>query len=254
VDFGDRADRRSRVARRGFLLDGNSRREAVDLIDVRLLHHLQELPRVSGETLDIAALALGIDGVEGERALAGAGKAGKDHQFVARQVEVDVLEVMLARAADGNRPRVYGAAALAAAAFVGAIKQVGHSLIRSSPPHGDPNCGRTILRHCGFPFARKRAEKEPASAVSTDYPNIVRTWRICQRGSRLLPGKSAGIAPQNGMVVPTLGMAVAIQPRTRMVLSSGRSGASSLGLCEATSLSAIMHRNMHTAQFDTQRE
>ena len=46
VDFGDGADRRARIARGGFLLDGNRRRQAVDLVDVRLLHHLQELPRI----------------------------------------------------------------------------------------------------------------------------------------------------------------------------------------------------------------
>ncbi len=36
------------------------------MLDVRLLHHLEELARVGRQALDVAALALGIDGVEGE--------------------------------------------------------------------------------------------------------------------------------------------------------------------------------------------
>ena len=100
VDFGDGADCRARIARGGFLFDGNRRRQAVDLVDVRLLHHLQELPRVGRQALDVAPLALRIDGVEGQRGFAGPGQAGEHHQLVARNVEIDVLEIVLARAAN----------------------------------------------------------------------------------------------------------------------------------------------------------
>src|SRR5690606_7630712 len=65
-------------------------------------HHLQELAGIGRQALDIAPLPLGIDGVEGERRLARAGQAGHDDQLVARQVEIDVLEVVLARAANGD--------------------------------------------------------------------------------------------------------------------------------------------------------
>ena len=88
VNLGDRADRRTRVARGGFLLDRDGRRQAVDLVDIGLLHHLEKLP--------------GIDGVECERRLSRTGQAGHDNQLVARQIEVDALQIMLARAADGN--------------------------------------------------------------------------------------------------------------------------------------------------------
>ena len=102
VDLGDGADGGARVARGGLLLDRDGRREPVDLVDVRLLHHLQELARVGGERLHVAALALGVDRVEGERGFSRAGQAGHHDQAVARQVEVDVLEIVLARAADGD--------------------------------------------------------------------------------------------------------------------------------------------------------
>jgi hypothetical protein len=102
VDLGDRADRGARVPRGGLLLDGDRRRQAFDVVDVRLLHHVEELAGVGRERLDIAALAFGIDGVEGERALARAGQAGQHDKLLAWQVEGDVLEVVLARAADGD--------------------------------------------------------------------------------------------------------------------------------------------------------
>jgi hypothetical protein len=115
VDLGDGSDRRARVARGRLLLDRDCRREAVDLIDVRLLHHFEELARVGGERLDVAALALGIDRVERERGLARARQAGEHDQLIARQLDVDILEIVLARAANGDHASV---AAL--------VKTVGH--------------------------------------------------------------------------------------------------------------------------------
>ena len=102
VDLGDGADRRARVAAGRLLLDGDRRAEALDVVDIRLLHHLQKLPRIGRERLDIAPLPLGIDRVEGQRRLARAGQPGDDRQRVARDVDVDVLEVVLARAAHAD--------------------------------------------------------------------------------------------------------------------------------------------------------
>ena len=75
---------------------------ALDMVDVGLLHHLEELARIGAEALDVAALALGIDGVEGERGFARTGEAGDHGQRLARDVDVDILEIVLARAADGE--------------------------------------------------------------------------------------------------------------------------------------------------------
>ncbi len=102
VDFRHRADGGTRVAAGGLLLDRNGGREALDRIDVRLAGQLQELPRVGGKALDIAALSLGIDRVEGERGLARAGQPGDDREAVAGDLDVDVLEIVLARAAHAD--------------------------------------------------------------------------------------------------------------------------------------------------------
>ena len=94
VDLRDRADGRARVVARRLLVDRDGRREAVDLVDVRLVHLAEELARVRRERLDVAALALGVDGVEGKARLARAGKPRDDDELVARDVDVDVLEVV----------------------------------------------------------------------------------------------------------------------------------------------------------------
>ena len=102
VDLGDGADRRARIVRRRLLLDRDRRRQPFDQVDVGLFHQLQELPRVRRQRLDVPALALRVQRVEGERALARARQSGDDDQPVARQIEVQVLEVVRACAADAN--------------------------------------------------------------------------------------------------------------------------------------------------------
>ena len=82
------------------LLDRDRRREPLDRIDIGLVHHGEELPRVGRERLDVAPLALGVQRVEGERGLAGAGKTRHHDELLARQIEIDVLQVMRAGAAN----------------------------------------------------------------------------------------------------------------------------------------------------------
>ena len=100
VDLGDGADRRARVVRRRLLFDRDRGREPFDVVDVGLFHDRQELPRIGRQRFDVAALALGVDRVEGEGGLARARQPGDDDQPVARQVEVDAAQVVRAGTAD----------------------------------------------------------------------------------------------------------------------------------------------------------
>jgi hypothetical protein len=118
VDLGDGADRRSRITRGRLLLDRDGGREAVDLVDVRLLHHLQKLASIGRERLHVAALALRVDGVEGERGFARAREPGEHHQPIARDFEIDILEIVLARAADRDHARAVRRCVAARAALV----------------------------------------------------------------------------------------------------------------------------------------
>ena len=102
VNLGDRTDRRARIVRGRLLFDRNRWRQTLDQIDVGLFHQLQELPGVRRERFDVAALPLGVEGVERQRALARPREAGDDDQPVPRQIEIDVLEVMRACAANAD--------------------------------------------------------------------------------------------------------------------------------------------------------
>ncbi len=99
VELRHRADGRARGAHRVGLVDGDGRWNARDRIDLRLVHAIEKLPRVRREGLDVTALAFGVQRVENERGLAGAGHARDDDELVERNVEVEVLEIVLARAA-----------------------------------------------------------------------------------------------------------------------------------------------------------
>src|SRR5207237_10580923 len=84
----------ARIARGVFLPDGDRGRDAVDLIDLGFLHALQELPSVSGEGLDVAPLALGVDGVESEGGFAGSGHTRDDRELVVGNGKRNVFQVV----------------------------------------------------------------------------------------------------------------------------------------------------------------
>ena len=77
-------------------------RKPFDGVHFRALHLIEELPRVGGKRFDVAALALGVNRVKRERGFARTGKPGDDGQRVARNFEADVLQVVLARAANDD--------------------------------------------------------------------------------------------------------------------------------------------------------
>ena len=99
VDLGDGAHGRARVAVRRLLIDRNGGAQALDRVDVGPVDLAEELARVRAERLDVAALPLGEDRVERERRLPRSGQAGEDDHLVARHLQIDVSEVVHARAA-----------------------------------------------------------------------------------------------------------------------------------------------------------
>ena len=61
---------------------------------------MKQPARIGRDRFQIAPLRLGIERPEGERRLAGAGNAREHDESIARNVDVDILEIVLARAAD----------------------------------------------------------------------------------------------------------------------------------------------------------
>ena len=95
VDFGHGSHGRPGIVRRGLLLDGDRGRESLDGLDLGLGHLLEKLSGVCAQRLYVSPLALGVEGVERERRLAGARDPGDDHKLVPGDHDVDPFEIML---------------------------------------------------------------------------------------------------------------------------------------------------------------
>ena len=102
VDFRNSTNRRSGVFARGFLIDGNRWGKAVDGVEVGLAHLTQKLARIAGKTLHIATLTFCINGVEGQGAFTRTGEPRNNDKLVARDLHIDVFEIMLACTLDDD--------------------------------------------------------------------------------------------------------------------------------------------------------
>ena len=102
VDFRDRRHRAARILAAGPLIDRHGRLQTLDQIDVGPLELMQKLPGVNRKALDILPLPFGIQRVERQRAFARAARARDDDEAIARDVEIDVLQIVNPRAANPN--------------------------------------------------------------------------------------------------------------------------------------------------------
>src|SRR5262249_19806772 len=78
VDFRNRAHRRARALARRLLFDADRRRQAADVLDLRLLNLAEELPGVGRQRFDIAPLPFRVNRIERERAFAGTARPAED--------------------------------------------------------------------------------------------------------------------------------------------------------------------------------
>ena len=108
VNFSDGADRGARRARGGFLLDGDGGRKPFDRIHFRAFHLVQKLAGVGRKRLHVAALPLGVNRVKRKRGFARAGKPGDHGQGVPWNLQADIFQVVLARAADNDFLQAHG--------------------------------------------------------------------------------------------------------------------------------------------------
>ena len=78
------------------------RAQTLDEIHVRTVDLAKKLPRVRGERLDVASLALGEDGVKGKGRFARTGETGEDDQGIPRNIQVDVSQIVHACTANAE--------------------------------------------------------------------------------------------------------------------------------------------------------
>ena len=93
---------RAWIFARGFLVDGDSRGQTVNIVHIGLLHLSEKHPCIRGQALHIATLSLGIDGIKGERGLTRARKPCHHHQFVAWNLHINIFQIVLPRTLDIN--------------------------------------------------------------------------------------------------------------------------------------------------------
>src|SRR4051794_22190999 len=108
VNLSDCGDGRLAAAAGHALFNGNARWNALDQIDVRFFELLDELPGIGRHAVEKTPLSLGEKDVEGEGRFSRAAQASDDDHLVARDFHADVFQVVLARAADGDRVRSAG--------------------------------------------------------------------------------------------------------------------------------------------------
>ena len=76
--------------------------QAVDGVHLRDAHLVKEPAGVGRDGFQITALRFGVKCAERERGFAGAGHAGKDHQSISGDIDIDISEIVLTRAAHVN--------------------------------------------------------------------------------------------------------------------------------------------------------
>ena len=102
IDLGHSRHSRARVLAHGLLFNGDRRAQPPDKVHLGFFHLADELPGVGGERFDVATLSLRVQCVKGQRRLAAARHAGDHHQLEARQLNVDIPQVILFGAPDDN--------------------------------------------------------------------------------------------------------------------------------------------------------
>ena len=155
----------------------------------------EELARVGRERLDVAALALGVERVEGERRFARARDARQHHELLLGDAHVDAAQVVLARAADLDVVEFHGSARVAAPNPAAAYHR-GHADLRGI----GAGAGRRDLGPGGARWFRRggrraRAHGGPADRGPRDHGSA-RTGRAAQRSAR---GVRSRRAPRRGV-------------------------------------------------------
>ena len=105
VNFCHGAHRGAWVVAGGFLLNRDRWRQAFNQVHIGLVHPLEELPCIGGQTLHIAALAFGIQGIKCEAGFARARQTRDHHQLVPGQVQINVFQIMGASTSNADEPR-----------------------------------------------------------------------------------------------------------------------------------------------------
>src|SRR5437764_9642886 len=100
INFGHRCDGRFAAAARHPLFNRHSRRQSADQIDIGLFELLDELPCIRRHAVEKTALSFCEQNIKRERRFAGAAQTGDHYELLARDLDIDVFEIVLPRTVD----------------------------------------------------------------------------------------------------------------------------------------------------------
>ena len=102
IDLSRSTHRGAWVSARYLLFDGDSGRNPFDEVTFRLAHAAQELAGIRRKAFHIAPLSFRIQCVEGQGRLARTRQTGDDYQLVARNVYIDIFQIVDLGSFDGD--------------------------------------------------------------------------------------------------------------------------------------------------------
>ncbi len=97
-----RVDGRARISGSGLLVNRHRWRKTVNRVKIWLVHLSQELTGIAGQGLNVAALSLCVNGVKGKTRLTRTRKSRNNYQLIKRDININVLQVVLSCTTDSN--------------------------------------------------------------------------------------------------------------------------------------------------------
>ena len=156
VQLRHRAHRGAAGAHGVGLVDGNGRGHALDLVHGRFVHAVQKLARIGAEGFHVAALAFGIQRVKNQARLARATGARDHREFTGADVQIQVLEVVLACAADSDQSLGHGSSLSGVRRNILGTNRGGRATRRSIP-----GTAVVLMLHCRIPQGTVTVKRWP---------------------------------------------------------------------------------------------
>ena len=92
--LGDRSNGRAGIFRGGFLIYGDGGRKTVDAVHIRFFHLSQKHSGIGRKRLDISALTLGIEGIEGKGGFSRARNPSENNQLVPGNCHIYIFKII----------------------------------------------------------------------------------------------------------------------------------------------------------------
>ena len=97
IDLRHRSNCGTWISVRRFLVNGNGRRKSFNAFHIRLLHLSKKLSCIRRQRLHISSLSFRVYRIKCQRRLSRTTDTGKDDQFISRNIQIHIFQIMLIR-------------------------------------------------------------------------------------------------------------------------------------------------------------